>query len=545
MRGEHTFATLFHRYLRCKPPRWSRTPQRPCPYASTMTWITEQNRRWWVVVAMTVVMLPLTIDGFGFVVALPTIASDLKAGTSDLAWILNIAMLFFGAATMVMGRLADILGRRRVLIGGIGLMTLASIGCALAPSVGFLTFMRGVEGLSMGTLYGASFPIVANSFPPEQRSTGIGLWAAGFLTGNVFGSPLAGWLSSSISWRAIFWVNLPLMALGLLLTLAAVKDSRDPTVSRHIDWFGCAAPVVGFLALLYALQQANSLGWSAPSIIAGFCIATVVLGLFFAIEPRLKEPLIDFGLFRHRNYASACGVAFLNNVCFGALLFFTPLLLEVALGLSPITAGVILMAASVPQFLVSLFAGPLVDRSGARFVMITGMAALSIAFLIYTLMGPTSGLNWVVPALLIAGIGIGFAFNGSNISGVQSIAEERAGMASGVLSELRLLGNVIGVSVPLVLFNTLSNDKLTNIVGSHHSSLTATQLHEVRGLLAGSESAEAKLSSFAPSLTHEIDSVVREAFAAGMRGAMALVTLAAVLGVAAAMATRRRRRRVS
>jgi MFS family permease len=165
--------------------------------------ITEQNRRWWVLVAMTVVMLPLTIDGFGFVVALPTIASDLRGGTTDLAWVLNVAILFFGASVMVMARLADIFGRRRLLLVGIVVLALASVGCALAPTIGALIVLGALEGLGMGIVYGASFPIVTSAFPPEQRSTGIGLWAAAFLTGNVFGGVLAGWLSQSVSWRAL------------------------------------------------------------------------------------------------------------------------------------------------------------------------------------------------------------------------------------------------------------------------------------------------------------------------------------------------------
>ena len=187
---------------------------------------------------MTVAMLPLSIDTFGFVVALPTVGSEFNAGTAELAWILNIAVLMFGACTMAMGRLGDIVGRRRVVIWGMGVMVASSIGCALAPSAAVLIVFRGVEGISMAMLYGSSFPIVANAFPESQRATGIAYWAAGYLSGNVIGAPLAGWLSQSVSWRALFWINLPLMALALMLTLWAVRESRDPTASRRIDWFG-------------------------------------------------------------------------------------------------------------------------------------------------------------------------------------------------------------------------------------------------------------------------------------------------------------------
>jgi EmrB/QacA subfamily drug resistance transporter len=489
--------------------------------------ITEGNRRWWVVVAMTLAMLPLSIDTFGFVVALPTVGSEFNAGTAELAWILNIAVLMFGACTMAMGRLGDIVGRRRVVIWGMGVMVASSIGCALAPSAAVLIVFRGVEGVSMAMLYGSSFPIVANAFPESQRATGIAYWAAGYLSGNVIGAPLAGWLSQSVSWRALFWINLPLMALALMLTLLAVRESRDPTASRRIDWFGVFVPILGLLALLYSLQEANDLGWGAPSIILGFVAAAVLLGMFVVVEPKIREPLIDFALFRRRPYRVACAVAFLCNVGLGAQLFFTPLFVQGALDLSALAAGIVLLAASIPRCVVSLGAGRLVDRVGTRLVMVIGMAAISVNFIIYAVMGSSAGLDVILPALVIGGIGTGLAFNGSNIGAIQASPPERAGMASGVVSEVRLLGNVFGVAIPLALFDALTTAKLNSL----QATVPASQLQQVRSLLSGSSTAQSQLAQLPAATAHDIESAVRTVFAAGLRGSMALVAVAALVAV--------------
>jgi EmrB/QacA subfamily drug resistance transporter len=502
--------------------------------------ITEGNRRWWVVVAMTVAMLPLSIDTFGFVVALPTIGSEFSAGTAELAWILNVAILMFGSCTMAAGRLGDIIGRRRMVIWGMAVMVASSIGCALAPSVGVLIVFRGIEGVSMAMLYGSSFPIVADAFPVEQRPTGIAYWAAGYLSGNVIGAPLAGWLTQSVSWRALFWINLPLMALSLVMTLLAVRESRDPTASRHIDWFGVVVPILGLLALLYGLQQANDVGWGSPRIVLAFVIAAVLLGAFFFVEPRLREPLIDFGLFRRRGYGAACAVAFLCNVGLAAQLFFTPLFLQGALDVSALAAGVVLMAASIPRCVVSLAAGRLIALTGTRSLMAIGMVAVSLNFVIYAIMGKGGNLAWILPALLIGGIGTGLAFNASNIGAIQASEPGRAGMASGVVSELRLLGNVFGVALPLALFDALTTSKLNSLTSGHGTSVASSHHSEIKALLSGSVSAQENLDSLPSGVAHAVESAVREVFAAGMRGAMALLALATLMAVPIVLRSGRR-----
>ena len=488
---------------------------------------------------MALVMLPISIDSFGLVVALPSISSRFSATTSELAWVLNMAILFFGAGAMVLGRLSDIVGRRRLLLTSLAVMAVASVGCALAPSVGALIGFRALEGIGMSGTYAASFPIVSNAFPPERRSVGLGMWAAGFMFGNVVGGPVAGWFSQSLSWRWLFWLNLPLLAVGLALTLFAVEESRDESASRVIDWFGVITPTVALLCLLFGMQSANELGWGSPAVAGSLGAAAVLLVVFFVFEPRRPVPLIDFSLFRNRAYWSATTVGFTGNFGFATTLFFTPLYLQVALGYTPTQAGAVLLAYSVPCFLVSAAIGPICARFGARSAMVVGMVLLSAGAIGYTFVSTYTGVALVVAVAVAGGIGTGGAFNGSNISGVAAIAEEKVGAASGVLGQIRLLGQTLGVTVGLVVFNTFAEQRLGNLVPG--ARLTHAQVHDVHGLLAGSQVAQQALAHDAPTLARSLQTVANETFVAGLRGVMIFTAVVCLIGVAAALATRGRK----
>lgn len=488
---------------------------------------------------MALVMLPISIDSFGLVVALPSIGARFSATTSELAWVLNMAILFFGAGAMVLGRLSDIVGRRRLLLASLAVVAVASVGCALAPSIGALIGFRALEGIGMSGTYAASFPIVSNAFPPRRRSVGLGMWAAGFMFGNVVGGPVAGWFAQSLSWRWLFWLNLPLLAAGLALTLFAVEESRDESASRVIDWFGVITPTVALLCLLFGLQSANELGWGSPEVAGSLGVAAVLLVAFFVFEPRRPVPLIDFGLFRTRAYWSATTVGFTGNFGFATTLFFTPLYLQVVLGYTPTQAGAVLLAYSVPCFVVSAAIGPICARFGARSAMVAGMVLLAAGAVGYALVSLSTGVALVVAVAVVGGMGTGGAFNGSNISGVAAVAEEKVGAASGVLGQIRLLGQTLGVTVGLVVFNTFAERRLGDLVPS--AQLTRAQVHDVHGLLAGSQAARQALAHDAPTLARQLQTVADETFVAGLRGAMIVTATVCLIGVAAALATRGQR----
>jgi predicted MFS family arabinose efflux permease len=260
-----------------------------------------------------------------------------------------------------------------------------------------------VQGFGAAAFFSASLSIVSTAFPPEERSKGIGVWAGIGTVGLAVGPLIGGFLTQTLSWRWFFFVNIPVAVLAIILTLVAVRESRDESASHYVDFTGLLTITAGLAALVLAIQQGGTLGWDSLLVIGTLIAAVVLLGLFFIVEPRLRQPLIDLGLFANRGYVGANGVAFAQNFGFAALLFFLTLYLQNILGYSPLQAGFVFLAFSAVLAIVDSFAGRLAASVGSRLPMAAGMALCAVAFLLLLLLTPTSGLTIVILALLVAG----------------------------------------------------------------------------------------------------------------------------------------------
>ena len=497
--------------------------------------VTGRNRKWWVVVAMALTTLLMTIDFNGLTVALPTIGRDLDTSTTGLQWTINAYLLALAAPSVAAGRLADIFGRRRVLLIGTVVFIVGSAASGLAQADWWLIAARVVQGFGAAAFFAASLSIVSNAFPPEERSKGIGVWAGIGTVGLAIGPLIGGFLTQTLSWRWFFFVNIPVAVVAIALTLVAVRESKDESASTHIDLLGLLAITLGLGALVLAIQQSDTLGWRSALVLGSLAAALVLLGLFFFVEPRLREPLIDLGLFANRGYLGANGVAFAQNFGFAALLFFLTLYLQNILGYSPLQAGLVFLTFSAILAIVDSFAGRLAASVGPRPPMAVGMALCAIAFLLLFLLTPASGLTIVIVALLVAGVGQALAYTVSTTGGMQAIPEAKAGAASGILSMIRLVGAVFGVAVTGALFKARENDKLTELLAASGARLDASDRAEIRGLLSGSEAAEKKVAELAPALANQVERVVREAFVHAFDGAMLLCMAVSVAGVLAAL----------
>ena len=496
--------------------------------------VTERNRKWWVVIAMALTTLLMTIDFNGLTVALPTIGRDLDTSTTGLQWTINAYLLALAAPSVAAGRLADIFGRREVLLIGTVVFMVGSAASGLALADWWLIAARVVQGFGAAAFFAASLSIVSNAFRPEERSKGIGVWAGIGTVGLAIGPLIGGFLTQTFSWRWFFFVNIPVAVLAIILTLVAVRESKDESASRHIDLTGLLTITVGLAALVLAIQQSDTLGWGSALIIGSLVIAMLLLGLFLFTQLRLREPLIELGLFANRSYLGANGVAFAQNFGFAALLFFLTLYLQNILGYSPLQAGFVFLAFSAVLAIVDSFAGRLAASVGARPPMAVGMALCAAAFLLLFLLRPTSGLTIVIAALLVAGVGQALAYTVSTTGGMQAIPEAKAGAASGILSMIRLVGAVFGVAVTGALFKAMENYKLVDLLVASGANLDASDRAEVRGLLSGSDAAENKLAQLAPSVAEQVDRVVREAFVHAFDEAMLLCMAVSMVGVLAA-----------
>lgn len=500
--------------------------------------ITSRNRKWWVVIAMSGVMILLTVDFFGITVALPRIGDDLDASTATLLWTVNAYLLAFVSPMIAIGRFADIFGRRKMALIGIVLFVGASAACAGATTDLFLIAARVVQGVGGGIIFTVSVSIVNNAFEPDERAKALGIWSGVGLAGSALGPFLAGILTEFASWRWFFFLNVPIGIATFIITVAAVEESRDPTFTGGIDWAGFATLTVGFVLVILGLQQSSTSGWTGM-VILPIVVGAVFLAVFAVYELKLKKrvPLVQFSLFRDLRFAGASVVAFIGNWMFGITLFFLTLYLQNVLDLGPLTAGAVFLAFSVPLVVMSPIGGRMVERFGSQDLMAVGMALVGVGLVFFALIDASSGIGLVLIGLVIAGFGQGFAYNISNTAGMESMPDEKAGLASGVLQTSRLMGIVIGLALSGSLFSSLENRELLTQVHAHGASHAVES--DVRGLLSGSEAAEQHVRTLTGSTHALVEKITDIAFTHALRYVMLLGVLLCIVCIWPALWGRR------
>src|SRR5687768_12001813 len=262
----------------------------------------DGNRRWWTLAAMCFALFMIMLDNTVVNVALPSIQDDLDATISSLEWTVNAYTLSFAVLLVTGGRLGDIFGRRRMFMFGVVVFALSSAAIGLAPDQTWLVLGRAVQGVGAALMMPATLSIITNAFPPEMRGRAIGTWAGVSGLALAIGPVVGGFLTEEVSWRAIFFLNLPVAAGAVAVTLFATHESRDETVERRVDLPGVATLSAGLTALVLALIEGNSWGWGSPEIVALLVTAVVGFAAFVAIEVRSKVPMVDLSFYRSRSF---------------------------------------------------------------------------------------------------------------------------------------------------------------------------------------------------------------------------------------------------
>jgi EmrB/QacA subfamily drug resistance transporter len=494
----------------------------------------DAARKWWVVVAMSGVMIILTLDFFGLTVALPAIGHDLNASTSTLLWTVNGYLLAFVAPMIAIGRLADIVGRRKIALIGIVLFVIGSIGCAVAPTDVFLICARVVQGIGGGSIFTVSVSIVNNAFPPDDRAKALGIWSGVGLAGSAIGPFVAGVLTQYASWRWFFFLNVPIGVITFGLTLRYVDESRDESFTGGIDWTGFVLLTTGFVPLIFGMQQAAESGWSSPLVFGPIVLGVGLLAAFAWSELHMRSrlPLVEFSLFRDARFAGANVVAFIGNWMFGSILFFLTLYLQNVLNLDALETGMVFLVFSVPLVAMSPIGGRMVERYGAQQLMAIGMALVGAGVTCFAFIDTDTGVGLVVIGLVLAGFGQGFAYNLSNTAGMESMPDEKAGVASGVLQTSRLMGIVVGLALSGALFKSFENRQLfSDFHAATGRLLSSSNRSEVRGLLSGSDEARQRLAQLGHHSQSIIDKVVDQAFVHGLRAVMVLSLVLCALAI--------------
>jgi EmrB/QacA subfamily drug resistance transporter len=404
----------------------------------------------WRAFAVLAVSYFMTIIDLTIVnVALPTIGRKLHFSETNLQWVVTAYGLTFGGFLLLGGRAADYLGRRRMLMVGLTVFTAASLACALATTDSFLIAMRGVQGLGAAIVLPAALSIVMNMFEEgAERNKALGAWGGIGAAGATVGLIAGGLLTRYIGWEYIFFLNVPIGAVALLLAGRIVPESRLETERRRYDPFGAVTITGGLLLLVYALSEAPHDGWGSARTIALLAAAAGLVVAFAVIETRTEAPLLPLRILRLRTLVGANAVGLLLGGSFFAFIFVGTLYMQQVLGYSAIETGVAWLTASLTSVAFAGLSQALVTRVSAKLVMAAGMGLIA-GGIFWATAAPADGRFWndLAGPFFVAGAGTAFTFIPISIAALAGVAEQDAGLASGLLNTSQQIGGAIGVAV--------------------------------------------------------------------------------------------------
>jgi EmrB/QacA subfamily drug resistance transporter len=428
-----------------------------------------------VAVAQFMVILDASIVN----VALPTIKRDVGFSEQSLSWILNAYTLIFGGFLLLGGRLADRLGRRRLFMAGIGLFAAASLVCGVSQSEGELLVARGFQGLGGAMVSPAALSIILTTFAEgPERNRALAVWGSIAGAGGAVGLLLGGVLVQALSWRWVFFVNVPIGVAVLALAPRIVPESRSQTVGKGgYDIEGAVAVTLGTMALVFTLIKANSWGWTSGRTIAGFVVSAVLIAGFVAIERRREDPLVPLRIFSNRSLSASDGTLLVVVAALFGMFFFLTLYLQQVLGFSALKTGVAYLPLSLTLIGASGVASRFVDRLTPKPVLVAGLIISTGGFiLLTTVSGHGDYGSHVVPAMIILGAGMGMAFVPVTIAGTSGVAPEDSGLASGLLNMTQQVGGSLG----LAILSSVATSRTTNALHTG-LALRAALTHGFKG----------------------------------------------------------------
>jgi EmrB/QacA subfamily drug resistance transporter len=397
------------------------------------------------------------LDSTVVALALPSIRGDVGASSEGLQWVMNGYLLTIAVLVVTAGRLGDMFGRKRVFLAGMVLFAAGSVLSGAAGDQVALIAGRVLQGAGAAPMLSLSLALVVNVFPSAEQPRALGIWAAVSALALAIG-PLVGGLLIELDWRLLFWINLPVAALGVAITVFAAPESTDPGAGTRIDWPGLAALSAGLTAVVLALVQSRA--WSDAAI-AGLAVAGLALLLaFWRVERRVREPIVDFALFRNGPYFGASAAAFALVGSYWAVMFFQPQYLQDVRGHSPILSGVMILPITVPMVFISPYSGRLIARFGARRLMTAGMLCGVAGLLVLTQLEASSPYGLLLAGYLLFGVARGLVYAPMSTAAMAAMPGEKVGIASGVLSMDRCVAGAVALAGTGAIFHAL--------VGSGH-----------------------------------------------------------------------------
>jgi EmrB/QacA subfamily drug resistance transporter len=452
--------------------------------------VDEQHRKWWTLFAVSFGLFMIMLDNTVVNVALPTIQNDLHLKTSELEWIVTGYALTFGAFMLTGGKLADLLGRRRIFVIGLVIFTASSLACGLANGAEVLIAARVVQGLGAALMNPATLSIIVATFPARQRGTAIGIWAGVSALALAIGPLVGGVIAERLSWSWIFFINVPIGVLGIVAAYLLIDETRDTSHEQRPDFPGLATSTIGLFALSYALIEANNYGWTSTRILIAFGIAIVSLVAFLLVEHYQRLPMLELGLFRNKRFSGANTVMLLVGLAMFGVFFYVSLYIQNVLGYSPIEAGASFLPWTVLIIVLAPLAGKLSDRYGSRPFVTAGMVVLTLTLILFSRMDENTTFWGLLPAMLLGGLGMSLAMAPTTAAAMQSVSPDKAGVGSAVLNSMRQVGGSLGIAImgAIVAASVSTGAARPNPVdfldGFHHALIVAAGLTLLGALVA-------------------------------------------------------------
>jgi EmrB/QacA subfamily drug resistance transporter len=480
--------------------------------------VTTLDRKWWTLIAVCTATFMLLLDITVVNVALPDIQRSLHASFSDLQWVVDAYALTLAAFLLTAGVLGDMFGRRGVFAIGLVVFTLASFTCGVSTTSLMLNLSRAVQGVGGAIMFATSLALIAGAFQGRERGTAFGAYGAVTGAAVAVGPLVGGAIVSGVGWRWIFFLNIPIGIVAVIITLAKISESRDPH-ARRVDWIGFVSFSASLFMLVFALVRGNSLGWRSPAIVGLLVGAVAAMTVFVVAEWRQRDPMLDLSLFRRPAVSGVSLAAFCLSASIFSLFLYLTLYIQDDLGYSPFQAGLRFLPITLLAFIVAPIAGKMTVRVRTRILLGTGLLLVSIGLALMTLITGSSSWGLLLPGFIVCGIGIGMVNPVLASAAVSVVPPERSGMASGMNSTFRQVGIATGIAALGAVFQSQVVSSTTAALQSSavgrevlarggsrlSTALTAGQVHQVLDRLPGPAAqtlSDAYHSGFANTLIH-------------------------------------------
>jgi EmrB/QacA subfamily drug resistance transporter len=430
-----------------------------------------QRRKWLALALLATTQFVIVLDAAIVNVAIPSIGNDLRFSEEDLTWIPNAYALTFGGFLLLGGRMADLLGRRRLFMTGLVLFSVASLLGGLAASETQLIGARALQGLGAALLAPSALSMVTNMFAEgAERNNALGVWGAVSGSGGAAGVLLGGVLTEYLGWEWVLWVNVPIGVVAALLAPRLLVESRRETDLRHFDALGAITVTAGLSLLVFALVDTINEGWGSTQTLTLLAVSLSLIGAFVAIELRSRDPLMPFRIFRLRTLSGANIVGLLVGASIFAMFFFLSRYMQQVLGYSALKAGLSYLPLAIAIIVSAGIASQLVTKLGFKPVLLSGLVLVMVALLWFAQV-PVSGsyASDLLGPMVIAAVGLGFAFVPVTIAAVSGVSADESGLASGLINTSQQLGGALG----LAILGTIASSRTTDLLGAAQGAPSA------------------------------------------------------------------------